>query len=162
MRTALILTLCILVSFAFAENLQKKHEAAMKFNGVAVQRDGQFLMLNAGQGDVSVYLGSEMGTGYMERGDKKIYYEITPIEGGVKIYIKINILGKIFEKTIIIKFDNTQATVAVEGSNDRYDWMCLLKCAGSAAFKCISCGTDWKCWATCAGPDVVSCVMGCF
>jgi len=162
MRTAIIIALCVLLSFAFAQDLQKKHEAAMKANGFMIERDGKFMMLNAGNGDVSVYLGSEMGTGYMEEGDKKIYYEVFPIEGGVKIVIKINILGKIFEKTIIIKFDNNQATVAVEGSNDRYDWSCVLKCAGSAAFKCIACLTNWVCWATCAGPSVVSCVMGCF
>ncbi len=162
MRKALVIILCVLLTVAFAQNiaeLQKKHAAAMKANGMIVERDGQYMVSTTG---ASIYLGTEMGTGYMESGDKKIYWEVIPIEGGVKIVIKINIFGKIYEKTIIIKFDNTQASIALEGSNDRYDWMCILKCAGSAAFSCISCGTDWKCWATCAGPQVVQCVMGCF
>lgn len=150
------------LAFANPAELQKKHMAAQKFNGFQMERDGQFMIVPVGENMASVYLGTEMGTGYMEKGEVKAYWEIIPIEGGVKIIIKINILGKIYEKEIIIKFNNAQANIAVSGSDERVDWTCLLKCAGSAAFSCISCGTNWTCWATCAGPQVVSCVMGCF
>lgn len=165
MKNIIILLACLmLASMAFAgpADIERLHKIAQKANGFQVERDGQFMFVPVGQNLASLYLGSEMGTGYMKDGEKNVYWEIIPIEGGVKIIIKINIAGKIYEKIIIIKFNNNQATVAVDGTQERVDWACLLKCAGSAAFSCISCGTNWTCWATCAGPQVVSCVMGCF
>ena len=47
------------------------------------------------------------------------------------------------------------------GVTPSINWMCLLKCVGGAAAKCIpKCGADLKCYAECA-PHSVTCVMGC-
>lgn len=168
-KLALLLVLMMVSTVIFAdgvyEKIQVNHKNAMKFYGRAdllAQRDGQMMLVHTGKGVASVFVGSEMSTGYMEEGNKKVYWEVTPIEGGFKIYIKINILGKIFEKTIIIKTAEKDFSVKLETADDRVDTWCIVKCAGSAALKCLYCATNWTCWATCAGPDVVSCIMGCF
>jgi len=140
--------------------LKAAHMNAMKYYGRG-DAEGQMVFVAMGKEMASVFYGNDLSTGYVEQGDKKFYWEITPIEGGVKVYIKVNILGKIYEKTFVILFNGKEAVIKGEG-DERYDWMCILKCAGSAAFKCLDCMTDWKCWAKCAGADVVSCVMGCF
>lgn len=162
----MLILVVLLASLVFAdgwnqEALKAAHVKAMQANGV--RADGQFMVQPFGKSIASIYLGSDMGSGYTEQGDRKIYWEVIPIEGGIKIIIKVEIFGQVFEKVIIIKFENNQANISVDSTAERVDWMCLLKCAGTTAFKCFpQCGTDWKCWITCAGADVVSCVMGCF
>lgn len=166
-KLALFVACLMVANFLFAEvnldELKAKHLDAMKNAGRAdVMRDGQMFFVAVGQSMGSMYMGEDLSTGYTERGDRKIYWEVTPVEGGIKITIKIEILGKVYEKSFIIKLADKEVAIKGEGTQDRYDWMCIVKCVGSAAFKCIDCMTDWKCWAKCAGPDVVSCVMGCF
>lgn len=51
---------------------------------------------------------------------------------------------------------------AAPGVEGAIDFLCIAKCVGGNALKCIKCGTNLGCWATCAGPGVVSCVSGCF
>jgi hypothetical protein len=157
----------MVANFLFAEvnldELKAKHLDAMKNYGRSdVMNDGKMFFVAMGQTMGSVFMGNELSTGYVENGDKKFYWEITPVEGGIKITIKIEILGKVYEKSFIIKLADREVAIQGEGTQDRYDWLCIVKCVGSAAFKCISCMKDWQCWAKCAGPDIVSCVMGCF
>lgn len=167
-KLALLMVLVMVSTVVFAgdfDKIQTNHKNAMKFYGKAdllAQRDAKMMFVNTGSNVASVFVGTDMSTGYMENADKKIYWEVTPIEGGIKITIKINVFGKIIEKVIIIKYGEKDLGVKVEASDDRVDPICIIKCAGSAALKCLPCATNWVCWATCAGPDVVSCIMGCF
>ena len=170
-KLAILFAVCMMVAMvANAEgNLDKlkaAHLNAMKYYGRAEamnERDSKVFFMSTSKGMASVFLGENLSTGYMESGDRKIYWEITPIPGGFKIVIFINILGKTYEIPIIIKLADGELSVKVEESAQRYDWMCLLKCVGTSVLaKCLHCKLDWKCWATCAGPDVVQCVMGCF
>jgi len=163
------MVLVMISTFVFADvnldKLQAAHKNAMKFNGradVLTQRDAKMVFVQSGKDVASLCIASEVVTGYMESDtNKKFYWEVTPIEGGIKITIKVNILGKTYEKTIIVKFDGKELAVSAD-STERVDYWCIVKCAGTSALECISCGTNWVCWATCAGPSVVSCIKGCF
>lgn len=165
-KLALFVAILMVSGFVFADvnfdALRAAHLNAMKYYGRADVAEGQMVFVAVGKEMASVYFGEELSTGYVEQKEKKFYWEITPIEGGVKIYIKVNILGQVYEKTFIIKFADKEIAIKGQGTEDRYDWMCIIKCVGNSAFKCIDCMTDWKCWAKCAGADVVGCVMGCF
>lgn len=167
-KLALLMVLVMVCSVVFADNfekLQAAHKNAMKFYGRAEllsQRDAKMVVVQTNKETASLFIAEELVTGYMEtEANKKFYWEVTPIEGGVKIYIKVNILGKVYEKTIIIKFGDKEIAVSAN-SNDRADVWCIIKCAGSSALSCLSCGTNWVCWATCAGPSVISCIKDCF
>ena len=37
--------------------------------------------------------------------------------------------------------------------------LCVVRCAGSRAVKCLSCGTSPVCWARCVGPSAARCVL---
>jgi hypothetical protein len=37
--------------------------------------------------------------------------------------------------------------------------VCVVRCAGSRAVKCIKCGTSPTCWASCVGPSAARCVL---
>jgi len=170
-KLALLMVLVMVCSVVFADNfekLQTAHKNAMKFYGRAEllsQRDAKLITVQANRNDVaSLLMTNELVTGYMEtEGNRKIYWEVIPIEGGAKIVIKINILGKVYEKTIIVKFGEQEMTFSAD-SNDR-DAMCLIKCAGNAALGCAYCLINKVCWIACLGtssPSIISCVMGCF
>ena len=149
------------------EALQAAHMNAMKYNGradVLQQRDAAVTYFTVVKTDMaSVYECEDIVTGYTVIEGKKIYWEITPIEGGFKITIKINIFGKTFEKSFIIKLEDNIASVQFPEMDERIDvdWKCLAKCGGNA-LQCIDCLKDWKCWAKCAGPGLISCIMDCF
>lgn len=165
-KLALLMVLVMVCTVVFADNfekLQNAHKNAMKFYGKAEllnQRDAKMVFTQVGQNTASLFITNDIVTGYMESVDnKKVYWEVTPIEGGVKIYIKINILGKVFEKTVIIKFGEKEIAVSTDSSERNW---CVVKCAGTVALKCLYCLTNWVCWATCAGPGVVDCIKDCF
>ncbi|NUM35494.1 MAG: hypothetical protein HUU50_13180 [Candidatus Brocadiae bacterium] len=168
-KLALLMVLVMVCTVVFADNfekLQAAHKNAMKFYGRAellTQRDAKMVVVQSNKDVASLFIASELVTGYMETdNNKKFYWEVTPIEGGVKIYIKVNVLGKVFEKTIIIKFGEKDLAVSADSTDERVDTWCIVKCAGSSALSCLYCGTNWVCWATCAGPGVISCIKGCF
>lgn len=166
-KLALLTIALLLVVTISAENLEALKDAhmnAMKYNGQAArlqERSGEMYFATVGTTMASMFADEDIITGYLEKSEKKIYWEVTPIEGGVKITITVNVLGQTFTKSIIIKLEGKALTV-VDESEDRYDWMCLVKCVGGKVFECLDCLTDWKCWGNCAGADAVNCVMGCF
>lgn len=165
MKKLVFLVVCVaLVSLVSAdfEKVREAHLNAMKYYGLTTQRDGKLFYAPVGGKMASMYIGDKVSTGYVEKEGKKIYWEVTPVEGGFKICIKVNIFGKTFEKCFVVKVAKDNVSIKAVGGDDRYDWMCLLQCVGPKVFECISCGLDWKCWGTCAGPGVVNCVMGCF
>ncbi|HPY75880.1 MAG TPA: hypothetical protein PLB63_10805 [Planctomycetota bacterium] len=146
------------------EALQAAHMNAMKYNGradVLQQKDSKMFFTLIETEMASIFQTEELVTGYTVIEGKKIYWEVTPVEGGLKITIKINILGKTFEKSFIIKISKNNFNVELAGDGERVDPKCLLNCAANA-LSCISCGTNWPCWAICAGISVVPCVKKCF
>ncbi len=163
MKNLILLVCLICASVVFAEinveNLTKAHQAAQQKFGVVAERDGQYLVSTINGKICSIYGDANLGTGYMEDGDRKIYWEIIPIPGGVKIIIKIELFGKLFEKEIIIKFGEKDVSVSSESTRG-CDWGCIAGCAGGA-LGCISCGTNWICWVGCAGASVLPCAMKC-
>jgi len=101
-RLVLFVAILMVSGFVFADvnfdALKAAHINAMKYYGRADVAEGQMVFVAIGKEMASVYFGNELSTGYVEKNDQKFYWEITPIEGGVKVYIKVNILGKIYEK----------------------------------------------------------------
>ncbi|MBP7020734.1 MAG: hypothetical protein KBC30_02780 [Planctomycetes bacterium] len=146
------------------EALQAAHMNAMKYNGradVLQQKDSKMFFTLIETEMASIFQTEELVTGYTVIEGKKIYWEVTPVEGGFKITIKINILGKTFEKSFIIKISKNNFNVELAGDGERVDAGCLLKCAANA-LSCLRCGTNLGCWAICAGPKIITCVTGCF
>lgn len=172
MKKLALFVACLMISgFVFADvnfdALKASHINAMKYYGRSANvENGQMVFMVVGDQMASVYFGEDLSTGYVEKDEKKFYWEVTPIEGGVKIYIKVNILGKVYEKTIIIKFGDKQFSVLADGStDDRVDWTCLLNCATGSAAPCLSCIINKDCWISCImknAPGLIGCVMGCF
>lgn len=166
-KLALLTIALLLVVTISAENLEALKDAhmnAMKYNGQAYrlqEKSGEMYFTTVGTAMASIFSDEDIVIGYTEKAEKKIYWEVTPVEGGIKITVTVNILGQTFTKSIIIKLEG-QSFAVINASEDRgFDWKCLVRCGGNA-LQCIDCGTDWKCWAKCAGPDLVNCVMDCF
>ncbi len=170
MKNTMILLVCLFVaSLVFAEvnfkALENAHKIMQKVKGTMLEEAGTYMIGNVNGRVCSLWMGSQKGSGYMEVENIKVYWELIPIEGGVKIILHFNVLGKEYTKEIIIKFNGQEANVAVAGEDSRVevDWGCLTKCA-AGALSCLKCGADWKCWLSCAGPQVINCIIdnGCF
>ncbi|HON43822.1 MAG TPA: hypothetical protein P5543_06655 [Planctomycetota bacterium] len=148
------------------EALKADHLNAMKYNGradVLQQKNSIMYYTHIETEMASIFQTEELVTGYTVMEGKKVYWEVTPVEGGIKITIKINILGKIFERSFIIKTSKNNVNIELtEDDNRGWDYECLRICAVKA-LKCLHCLQDWwGCWAKCVGPIVVPCVMKCY
>ena len=84
------------------EALKADHLNAMKYNGradILQQKDSTMFFMLIETDMASIFQTEELVTGYTVMEGKKVYWEVTPVEGGIKITVKINILGKILERS---------------------------------------------------------------
>ncbi len=167
MKNTMILLVCLFVaSFVLAEvnfkALENAHKIMQKAKGSMLEEAGTYMMGNSNGRVCSLWVGNTKATGYMEMDARKIYWEIVKIEGGIKLIIHVNILGKEYTKEFIIKFGDTEVAVTAVEDGSRVNYICLVACVGQIAFKCWpQCGTNLSCWIGCAGGDA-GCILGCF
>ena len=164
-KFTILVLVCVIASFVMADELEKLqdgHKKAMQFYGRSdVMAKGKMFFMRANNQMVSVFKTENIATAYTEQGDRKIYWEWKPIPGGIEIYIKVEILGHVFEKTITILFNKGEFVVKQSGDVKGFDWQaCLGKC-GDKILPCIKCvqdPTNWDCWIDC-GFSAAMCVI---
>ncbi|HRU51852.1 MAG TPA: hypothetical protein P5543_06660 [Planctomycetota bacterium] len=146
------------------EALKAAHLNAMKYNGradILQQKDSTMFFMLIETDMASIFQTEGLVIGYTVMEGKKIYWEVTPVEGGIKITVKINILGKILERSFIIKISKNNINIEFLADNDRVDIGDCFRMCSVPALKCFPCGIDRKCWAECLGPKVISCLKKC-
>ncbi|MBP7020731.1 MAG: hypothetical protein KBC30_02765 [Planctomycetes bacterium] len=148
------------------EALKADHLNAMKYNGradILQQKDSTMFFMLIETDMASIFQTEELVTGYTVMEGKKVYWEVTPVEGGIKITVKINILGKILERSFIIKISKNNINIEFLADNERVNIPedCIRMCS-VPVLKCLPCGIDRKCWAECLGPKVILCLKQCF
>jgi hypothetical protein len=161
--TALLIIAVICMSFTQAqdfEKLQASHITAMKYYGhapIMAERNHKMVFMPCGNVMASACIGTNMATAYAEKGDRKIYWHVEKIEGGLLITIKINIAGITITRSFKITMSDREicfADLNWADQGQRIDWSCVLKQAPG----CAGCGTDWMCWLGCAGSAILKCL----